>query len=94
MPNCKNCGVFFRWGENGPPWIKLDPNTDRPHVCSNPALGPGSEIIQSGKWRGWTFIEAADLQASVERKAKKEREERLKVFKSPYINEDGTLKDD
>lgn len=59
-----------------------DENTDPPrvHVCP-----PEARIIHHGKWRGFTFKEAAEIKDHVETTHRKYLDSLREKFKSPYV---------
>jgi hypothetical protein len=56
--NCHLCGRKFLICHEAWPKVRIliDPDTGMPHKCN-----PSQQIIQDGKWRGYTFKEMAKL---------------------------------
>lgn len=65
MVRCPKCKVVGLDLHENVPNILIDPTTETVHKCQ---IDPGEEIIQFGKWAGYTHKESTRIMFSVKRK--------------------------
>jgi hypothetical protein len=79
---CYNCQAEIVAHPNYPQikiWHDAGSEPPRPHKCP-----PKEKLIEFGKWKGFTFKEAADISTNQERIHREYLARLREFFKSPY----------
>jgi hypothetical protein len=82
---CYSCNAEIVAHPNYPQvkvWLDKDSEPPRPHKCP-----PKEKIIQYGKWRGFTYKEAADISSNQERIHREYLAKLREKFRSPWIKD-------